>query len=527
MFEAGASVPGFGHTHLRRGACQLLPLMDWSDERGGLSYIKYEQHPSPHNLVYENPLHNREEVCVTWAWASYVFVEPGQTWTSCEFGVGVHQGDWHATADRFRHWLQGWWKPCDTPPAVREKIGLFHIQTHGFSGEPYHEFSEMPAVARDAMKYGVRDLMIWDNTASVYYRPDRGDFWEMPPARRRELKQALAAVRKLGCSVTSFVNWRLLAERNRTWKELAPLAQKSIFGVDVFGFPCGTMDGGNQRDPGYEMGTHAACCGADGYLPYARRILKRTMDLGFDVISMDQGSEWNYCLSREHGHASPWEAWARTYDWYAEATRTTRNRNHHAYTLAEIPDLYNTQRIDVWWKWLWGWQNPWNNHPMLRYVLPSAIPCVCIEENQRDVLAQAFAMGCFMAIAVRDMTGRLSEAPELAAQVKRLACLRKATAPFVSHGQFLDNRGLTVDGGRGYVFSSARGFAVTLANDRSKKASLQVTLAPAALDAKIGSKCILFVEGEEPRRITPCRRGDRWLFRIALPAFGAGVLTLE
>lgn len=193
--------------------------------------------------------------------------------------------------------------------------------------------------------------MIWDKTASVYYRPDRGDFWEMPPERRRELKLALQEVRKIGCSVTSFVNWRLAAEYNRSWKTLKPLVQEGLFGVGLFGFPCGTMDGGWYNDPGYEMGSHAVCCGADGFLPYARAVLKRTLDLGFDVVSVDQASEWDYCLSRRHGHASPWEAWERTYAWHREVTRAVRRRNSAGYTIAEIPDLYNTQHIDLWWNW--------------------------------------------------------------------------------------------------------------------------------------------------------------------------------
>lgn len=528
LFRDGASTHTFGHHHFRfsQGPTHLLPMMDLSDNTGGLSYIKYEQRPSPHNLVFENALYTRAETCLTWAWATGVFIEPGQTWTSCEFGVGVHQGDWHTTADRFRQWLQGWWKPCNTPPAVREKIGLFHIHTHSFSGEPYHEFSELPAVARDVKRFGVRDLMIWDNTASVYYRPDRGDFWEMPPARRKELKQALAAVRKLGCSITSFVNWRLLAEYNRTWKELKPLVQESLFGVGLFGFQCSTMDGGLYGDPGYEMGSHAVCCGADKFLPYARKVLKRTFDLGFNVISVDQAAEWNYCLSRRHGHASPWEAWERTYNWFAEVTRTTRAHHPGSYTIAEVPDLYNTQHIDLWWNWMWR-DNAWANVEVFRYVLPSMIPGWCIDENQRDVIADAFATGSFMAIATRDMTGLLSDAPELAAQVKRLATLRKATAPFVSHGRFLDNRDLTVEGGKGYVYTSARGLAVTLAKGLPKKTTLRVTLATGKFADIAGSKCTIFVEGAKPVPISPTRRGGKWSVEVKMPAYGAAIWTIE
>jgi len=517
----------FGHHNQRLGMdpTHMLPMMDMSSDGCGLSYIKYERQPSPHILVFENPLHVSDDPCLTWSWASGVFVEPGRTWTSCEFGIGVHQGDWHATADRLREWMAEWWQPCDTPRAVREKIGLVHVQTRGFSGEDYHEFSELPAIARDARKFGVRDLMIWDCTASVYYRPDRGDFWEMPAERERELRRSLAAVRKLGFSVSSVVNWRLLAEYNGTWPDLKGLAQESVFGVPLFGFPCSTMDGGLYGDLGYEMGSHAVCCGADGYLPFARRVLERTFELGFDATAIDQAFEWNYCLSREHGHASPQEAWRRTYAWFDEATRTTRARTG-SYTVAEVPDLYNTQYIDLWWNW--GWRDDsWARSSVYRYVLPSMIPCWCIDENQRDVIGQAFAVGSFLAIGTRDMTGYLSDDSELAAQVGRLARLRKATARYVNHGRFLDDRGLKVTGGKGYVYESGRGLAVALANGKGRTVKMKVSLSPEALGRKVGQQGVFHMEGVSAVEVTPGRRGGRLTATVELPAYGAGVLAFD
>ncbi len=526
--SAGALTHTFGHHHLRLSSdgIHMLPMMDLSDDAGGLSYIKYERRPSPAVLVYESPLYERAQPCLTWSWATFVFAEPGQSWDSCEYGVGVHQGDWHATADRLRQWLQTWWTPPETPPDVRERIGLFHIHMDHFSGERFHEFKELPAIARDALDYGVRDLMIWDNTASVYMRPDKGDFWEMPPAREAVLRQALADVRALGCSISSFVNLRLAVEYNSTWNDLKPLAQEGIFGVELFGFPCGTMDGGFYNEAGQEMGSHAVCCGADGFLPYARKVLDRTFDLGFDVFALDQGMEWNYCVSQRHGHASPWEAWARTYNWFAEVTRATRARAPAAYTVAELPDLYNTQHIDIWWNWMWR-DGAWANAAVYRYALPSFIPCWCIDENQRDVIAEAFAVGAFFAIATRDMTGLLSQAPELAAQVKRLAELRKATASFVSHGRFMDNRGLRVEAGKGFIYTSARGLAVTLANGAPETRTLRVSLDARLYRGLGNSPCNLLVEGAAARSIMPEYRDGAWIVEAALPAYAAGVLTFE
>jgi len=526
LYKIGASTHTFGHHHQRIGEDPMhqLPMMDISDADGGLSYIKYEQRPSPQILVWENATYVRDDISLTWSWATGVFIEPGGRWASCEFGVGVHQGDWHNTADRLKAWMASWWTPCDTPPALREKIGLLHIHTHGFSGERHHEFSELPAIASDAQQYGVNDLMIWDYTASVYYRPDTGDFWEMSPAREAELRHALAEVRARGCAVSSFVNWRLLAEYNSTWPALKSLAQKGLFGIDLFGVPGGTVDGGLYGDPGMVMGSHAVCCGADGFLPFARRVLQRTYDLGFDVIAVDQAFEVNYCLSRDHGHASPWEAWARTYAWFDELTRTTHARHTNAYTIAELPDLYNVQLIDLWWNWKWR-LNGNAAVEVFRYIMPSMIPCWPIDENQRDVLANAFAVGSFLALATRDMTGVLSDAPAIAAQVARLAELRRATAPFVSHGVFQDTCGLIVEGGKGYVYRSAHGLAVTLANSAARKARLRVTLDATRLDLS-SADAVLHVEGAAPHPITLRKRNGAFTCSVVLPAYAAGVITL-
>jgi hypothetical protein len=131
-----------------------------------------------------------------------------------------------------------------------------------------------------------------------------------------------------------------------------------------------------------------------------------------------------------------------------------------------------------------------------------------------------------MAIATRDMTGKLSDAPELAQQVKRLAALRRATAPFVSHGTFRDDRGLQVEGGKGFVFTSGRGLAVTLANGRPKPVRLKVRLTPEQAGLESVGSCTFHVEGAAPRTLRPVSRQGALVFELPLPAFGAGVVTL-
>jgi hypothetical protein len=125
------------------------------------------------------------------------------------------------------------------------------------------------------------------------------------------------------------------------------------------------------------------------------------------------------------------------------------------------------------------------------------------------------------------MTGVLSDVPELAAQVARLARLRQDTAPFVSHGQFRDNLGLTVKGAIGYVYTSERGVAVTVANGSPRQRTARVALSPAVLGRDVGVDCTLHAEGEDPRRVTAVRRGGALSLQFALPSYQAAVVTWE
>lgn len=155
------------------------------------------------------------------------------------------------------------------------------------------------------------------------------------------------------------------------------------------------------------------------------------------------------------------------------------------------------------------------------------VPLWPIDENQRECVAEAFATGSLMAIATRDMTGTLSDAPELAAQVARLGELRKATAPFVSHGLFHDTIGIDVENGSGFVYTSPAGLAVTLANSKDKQANVKVTVRPEQLGKAAGPHWTLRVEGAEPVRLSPVRTDDRVSFDVTLPPYAAAVVTGE
>jgi hypothetical protein len=515
--------------HLQRiglTAGHMLPMMDVSNPQGGLSYIKYEQKPRPTDFAYENLTCDPEHVELGWAWATPIMLQAGRTYKSCEFGVGVHQSDWHATADRLRRFMDAWWRPSPMSAALKEKIGVYQVQIRAFSGERYHDFDELPAMARDCEKYGVKDITFWDPTASVYVRPDAaGDYWEMPPDREQMLRRALREVKAMGFQVSACVNYRLVNVTSRAWARIGSEAQYSVWGVPLYGNVPGSMNGAIYNAPNYEMGTRSLCQGTEKFAQFARDLTRQTLDLGLTSIFIDQAFEPNYALPKDPGGLDPFEAMDRTYGWFADASKMARARDPQAYSIGEVPDIWNTPSIDVWW--MWGWNTPnWPTPEVFMYLMPEVCFIWCTDEYQLPLLPKAFAMGSFLAIGTRGLTGLISDEPTFGAHIAHLAALRSNTAPFVARGRFLDNRGLRMSGADGFVFVSKEGLAITLANGRPEAVDVTVRFRPGALTKRPVGDGRLYLEDGTASAAAPGREGEERNLRLRLDGYSAAVWTL-
>jgi len=73
-------------------------------------------------------------------------------------------------------------------------------------------------------------------------------------------------------------------------------------------------------------------------------------------------------------------------------------RDPECYTVGEVPDLYNTQSIDLWLAI--GIGRAAYRADIFRYVLPQMLVCWCIDENERGCAwPRLFAMGHFWRLA--------------------------------------------------------------------------------------------------------------------------------
>jgi hypothetical protein len=94
-----------------------MPWQDLYDPHGGGLYLA-SCDPSFQQVDLES-WPDRAAGTVTLDVRTLAFLEPGQSWSSQPFEVGVHEGDWHTAADRYRQWARTHHRPYTGPGWVR------------------------------------------------------------------------------------------------------------------------------------------------------------------------------------------------------------------------------------------------------------------------------------------------------------------------------------------------------------------------------------------------------------------------
>jgi hypothetical protein len=125
--------------------------MDLSGERGGIYLATHDQSSTGTRLTALPAPGSSFDMSLT----KEVVVKPGETWQCPQAVLAVHEGDWHASADRYRAWAQGWMKRPNLPQWIREADGwvLMGVQ----NGIP---FWRIPDIFRAAQWMGIEYLHV-------------------------------------------------------------------------------------------------------------------------------------------------------------------------------------------------------------------------------------------------------------------------------------------------------------------------------------------------------------------------------
>ncbi len=249
------------------------------------------------------------------------FLEPHQEWQSQPFTVGVHPGDWHWAADRYRERAREYHRAYTGPAWPRtESDGWFG------TGGPTQRYSDFLTMLDDAEWFGLNYLQIWsemienvgpDKSRKSYYcflwpDPDRGG--------EAELTRTVRAVRARGGHIGFYHNlwtWDAdLAKGMEQWQDDLP---PDVHVPQWWGearrwasvFPDGSRIAGNwAQSPGTRFS--GMCPAAEGYQDYIlswvldRYVKRYGVDAWyFDSMPVTMFSAARVCFSDEHGPQQP------------------------------------------------------------------------------------------------------------------------------------------------------------------------------------------------------------------------------
>lgn len=485
----------------------LLPYLDISGGGRGIGYICYLEKPLNGTLGFERLDPFEKHPSLSFAWASNPFVKPGGKWSSPEVGISLHRGDWHKTAGRFRAWVDGWWKnPC--PPAnLKESIGMGNLQFTGFSGETIHRFSQLPALAEEFLKAGVSHICLWHRAGGLYeVNGSTKEIMDEPPAVLKELKTALAEVNKKGVNMNIILNLRLLKNIFAPYGEIGE--KEAMRAKDGSPASRETYSGSpyhlNNSGPGYNLGDSVALCQRldSPFSARAEKIIKKMLDLGFTSIFIDQPVNQQCCFAAHHNHSSPDMAHKECVDWIAAVARQVKSRSEEAYIIGELPELFQTQNMDLWWHWQWKYLVP----EVFRYSHPDSLQMWVIDGDVGE-MNRAFVLGFLLNLTPAGMEKGMGGRPEVVKQCSLLSALKKKAGKALTETRFMDREGLTIKKGKGVdtaVYAGKDMAAVTIAETGNAPAQVELSFNPVVHNLKF-SKGVLYRTGgkQEKTAVSP------------------------
>ena len=139
---------------------------------------------------------------------THTLVRPGEE-TTRRFVVGVHPGDWHWGADRYREWACSWMTPPENPDWVTWCDGWVAA-----SGAP---FSRMTGRLAQAKGQGIDYLQYWGHMADGIDQCCGNFYWPAPALGDAEgFRRGIADVHAAGGRVTAYMNCQ-------TWTRDSPI----------------------------------------------------------------------------------------------------------------------------------------------------------------------------------------------------------------------------------------------------------------------------------------------------------------
>ncbi|MEM2931047.1 MAG: DUF6259 domain-containing protein [Thermoproteota archaeon] len=512
--------------HLEYPARASMQWFDYCSPTAGIYMASYDKNLE-YTEFYFGRVGNDKNNVGMWV-VKYPFLASGESWESPEYRVGIHSGDWHWGADRYREWLEEWVPKPEVSKWVAETTDMGSICVKNTREEVVNTYDDIVRAAKEmSEKHCNATIMLWGwfyNGHDTYYPdyvpiPDLGGVQAFVDAVNR--------VRCFGIGVSTYINGRLSCTGTTTYKNYgkkwAVLGKTPGLGVNS----CDFFELHENWNPEWGKpqageGWFSVMCPSvkewqDHIVSQAIRVIK---DYNVDGIFLDQPGSYyaELCYNKNHGHKNPATAWGPGYlEIFRRIREETRKINPESFIYTEgMNDVYgqyldfHTDKLPLW--------EPMKTHPeaetfveMWRYTVPWYITMggnYSYPPSKHRIygLNYLFVM-CLRPIACRLEEDFSSEEKDMVdAILKKIRMLWAKGKEFFFYGRYMDDVGLKISNSKIFAktYLSEDGILVAMWNTSSKPASCTVSINLLRL-GKAETK-VVKIESLSTNKLLSCKR---------------------
>jgi Domain of unknown function (DUF6259) len=458
-----------------------MPWMNYGGRGEGL-YLASHARTGVHHMLMVQDYGSAGHPILAFAWAFPCYVHPGKTWHSPELVLSLHEGDWHAAADKYRASLDGWYRRPQTQAKFRRSFASFN------SFFTKRDFMQLTELAEDIRKYDVQNLVMW-NFGDYYPEVLKPDDLSVDPPRLGQfaaqwgglarLQAANRKARELGVSTGIIFSQRLWNKDTLT-PELHRMAEEWAIRRES-GDPIweswdhqhlGAAQWSNQ---GQSFGhlDYVMCSGVEDYRRFAMHNVRGVLkEAGYSMMFYDQVVEGNVCFSAGHHHDDVSAPSLATLNFVRDLKEGMTEDDPDSVLIGEGWEVLSSQHLDSGWVW----RVP-PNPEVLRYTLPWVVNTSAVEVDP-SMANRYLILGLQLAIVAGGLENgkNLSDFPDFAGHIKRVAAFRKQTEQFWIDGSFQDDLGLQASGGFAKVYEAGGDVAIMAAELEGKESTFRFGL---------------------------------------------------
>jgi len=428
--------------------------MNWMSYYGdefGLYMASYQDDFKVTTLAVET--FGNERPGMGFSFSVHPHIGSGSRWMSKTYGIALHPGDWHWSADKYREWRNN---VCNgikhkVPDWFDKSAGLiahydFKYQ-HQFM-KPVHKYSDIGRLYEEAQELGINHLLIsgwhkdgFDRGFPMYrYEPELGS--------EKEFSEQVSNVVSNGGHVSFYVNSRLF--NKKYVKDL----------TDVWENGLAIKKDNESHDENYGSEKFSVmCASAKAWQNHLINTVKYLIEkVGGDGVYLDQlnCSSPVMCFDSNHGHEH--DDWNKGYDKLLDEINTyfyENNKNTLSIISEGASDIHGCkmsgQLISTFFNDAYGafpeaYKYTFPEETLVDMIYPSKgrqiMRPVHVSRNAYKTLNRAFLTGCYFWIYDLEEENTFKADPEMKEYLKDVIKLRKLWLEKFGKGIYRDDNGI-------------------------------------------------------------------------------------